>query len=602
MTLEFDLEKEIATAPEQAERQVEDTRTEAASALKQALGASLQSGKQKVSPKAVALVKRAVRLLDGSDASAAQAARLCLDALDIAPEFAIANNVMGMALERLGRLSKALEFYERAWKIDPSNPQIYMNLGMTAWKLNMLEAAEKFLKIFHQMNPDETAGVLNVAGVMRDQGRFEDSVEILRAAIYAAPDNAILWNALGTTLFESGDSQQAVTFYEEALRLRPDFSRVHHNIAFALETLGRIEDALKHYEFATENAASEADLVISNHAYSQALLSAGRLRQGWDLYRWRLNRHYPHATNFLLQAAPWEGDDSEELKGRTIVLMGEQGLGDEVLFANVFQDVIDAAGAKGEVRIACERRLVPLFQRSFPDAVVERHYTIEREGRKHRHAPSLFEDGKVDLWTPYASPLKAFRATTDAFPDKPGYLIPDEGRVEAFRRQLMALGPGPKVGLLWKSLKMDASRSKGFAAFEMWKPVLKTPGVTFLNLQYGDVAEELEMAESRFGVKIHQPEDIDLMNDLDGVAAFCKACDLVIGPMNATTNIAAAAGGKVWFIRPNLTTWAMLGETEMLWYPGSRTFAGDQYRDWVSAMKKTAAEFSRFAAGFAKAA
>jgi len=168
------------------------------------------------------------------------------------------------------------------------------------------------------------------------------------------------------------------------------------------------------------------------------------------------------------------------------------------------------------------------------------------------------------------------------------------------REQLAALGPGRTVGILWKSLKMDAARSKHFAPFEMWKPVLKTPGVVFINLQYGEVTEELAEAEARFGVKIHQPQDIDLKDDLDGVAAIGKACDLVMGPMNATTNLTAAVGGLVWFIRPINVAWTMLGEPEMLWYPGSRTFAGERYRDWAGGMKRMAREFSAFVEAHAR--
>ena len=136
----------------------------------------------------------------------------------------------------------------------------------------------------------------------------------------------------------------------------------------------------------------------------------------------------------------------------------------------------------------------------------------------------------------------------------------------------------------------------------MWKPILKTPGAVFINLQYGEAEDELAEAEARFGVKIHQPQGIDLKDDLDGVAALGKACDLVLGPMNATTNLTASVGGLVWFIRPIAVSWTLLGRDQMLWYPQTRTFAGERYRDWAGGMKKMAQAFGEFVENHAKKA
>ncbi len=578
----LDLDAELAAGREEGLREVS---VEAAGGAP-APGLDLNAiTLRKINPKTLGLLRRAMREMDNGPAGAAKAARLCLNALNLSPDLPLANQAMALALERLGRLSKALEFYERAWRLEPNNPDIYANLAMAAWKLNMLDGAEKFLRLQLQLKPNCPNGVINLAGVLRDKGRFEDSVELLRAAIYAAPETTELWNALGTTLMDWGQPDQSLTFFAEALRLTPGFARAHHNMAYALELSGDAQAALPHFEAALENPASEQDKVVSSHGYAHTLLAAGQISKGWEWYEWRRNMHYRHATNFLIPGRSWNGTDASELNGKTLVAVGEQGLGDEVLFANILPDVIEAAGPDGGVRIACEKRLITLFQRSFPTAQIARHYTIEREGRQHRSAPDLVRAGDHDLWAPLGSLMRAFRPDADSFPRRAAFLTADEARVEAFRDQLAAMGPGLKVGLLWKSLKMDATRSKQFAAFDLWAPVLKTPGVTFVNLQYGDTAEEIAAAQKRFGVRIQTPEGLDLKDDLDGVAAIGKACDLVIGPMNASTNLAAAVGGNVWFVRPSLVTWAMLGQREMLWYPQTRTFAGAFFGDWTGAMK-----------------
>lgn len=594
----LDLDAELAAGREEGLREVEVETAGPASAPALDLAAIAL---RKINPKTLALLRRAIREMGTGPAGAAKAARLCLDALTLNPDLPIANQAMALALERLGRLSKALEFYERAWRLEPNNPDIYSNLAMAAWKLNMLDGAETFLRLQLQLKPHCPSGVINLAGVLRDKGRYEDSVELLRAAIYAAPETTELWNALGTTLMDWGQPDQSLTFFAEALRLKPGFARAHHNMAYALELNGDAQSALPHFEAALENPATEQDKVVSSHGYAHTLLAAGQIAKGWEWYEWRRNMHYRHATNFLLPGRSWNGTDKGELAGKTLVVVGEQGLGDEVLFANILPDVIEALGPDGALRLACEKRLIPLFQRSFPDAALARHYTLEREGRQHRSAPDLVREGDHDHWAPIGSLMRAFRPDAQSFSGRAAFLTADAARVEAFRQQLSAMGPGLKVGLLWKSLKMDATRSKHFAAFDLWAPVLKTPGVTFVNLQYGETTDEIAAAEKRFGVRIHTPEGLDLKNDLDGVAAIGKACDLVLGPMNASTNLAAAVGGNVWFIRPSLVTWAMLGQCEMLWYPQTRTFAGSFYRDWTGAMKAVTDALQSYAASRAAA-
>lgn len=541
------------------------------------------------SPKLAGLLKRAVRTVDQK--GPAEGARLALKALDLEPENALANHVMAMCLERLGRLSKSLEFYERAWRFDPHNPEVYQNLAMVAWKLDMLDAAEKFIRLFVKMAPDNPAGSINLSGVLRDQGKFTDAIELLRAAIYRDPENAELWNSLGTVLLEAGDPVQAETFYLEALRLQDGFSRAHHNLAYTLELRGDVEGAIEHFEHALKNPQSEQDRITMEHGLALSTLAAGDLAEGWRRYAIRLDPTFALSTFFQYGAPMWDGADAAELKGKTVLVSGEQGLGDEVMFAQMLPDIIDAVGPDGEVRLAIERRLVPLMQRSFPGVKVALHYTVRREGRDFRLAPDLTRDGKLDLWFPLANACRSFRTRFEDFTAEP-FLKADESLVDTFRAQLAGFGPGLKVGLLWKSLKMTAKRTKYFSGFDAWKPVLTLPGIEFVNLQYGDVADELARAKKDFGVTIHQPEGLDLKGDLDHVAALGKACDLVVGPMNATINLTAAAGGRAMVIQNQRRTWVNMGCDRLPWYPDVEVLYSDAFGDWDSLMQALAARLA----------
>jgi Flp pilus assembly protein TadD len=539
--------------------------------------------------KAAALIKRALAASDGGDHTAG--ARLAFKALTLAPDLALANHMMGLMLYRLGRLSKALDFYNRAWKLDPEDGEIYANMGVVAWKLDMLEAAEKFYRIHASKQPGKVNGVINLGGILRDQGKFEPAIEILRQAIYTHPEEHELWNSLGSVLMDQGDPEQARIFYEECLRLAPGSSRALNNLANVCGLLGDVEDAVELYDKALVDPVNDNERATIEHSRAMALLCSARIQEGWDAYQVRLDTANPQATFFVMKSPHWDGADLSQVRGKKLLVVGEQGLGDEILFMNMGHDLIEAIGPDGELLIACEQRLVPLFQRSFPSARVAPHVSSVAEGRNLRAVPDF--DGEADYWCAMADPLRSLRGSAEAFPrEGRGFLKADPDRQAGFRAQLAAMGSGPKVGLLWKSLKMTAKRKRSFSGFGGWEGVLKTPGVTFVNLQYGDVEEELEIAKREFGVTIHQPEDIDLKLDLDGVAALSSACDLVIGPMNATSNIAAACGAEVWFTHAQRKPWTGLGQSFNPFYPHATSFFGATYRDFAGIFSQVAERLS----------
>ena len=85
------------------------------------------------------------------------------------------------------------------------------------------------------------------------------------------------------------------------------------------------------------------------------------------------------------------------------------------------------------------------------------------------------------------------------------------------------------------------------------------------------------------GVTLFQPPGLDLREDLDDLGALCAALDLVIGPSNATTNLAAACGTEVWFLAAPMA-WSRLGTAGYPWHPRSRAFIARRHGDWASAV------------------
>ena len=507
-------------------------------------------------------------------------AQRALEALKTDETSGLAWHVLAICREKSGDLGQALLAYEAALKLLPNETDVAHDLGRLAQQMGYLDIAEKLLLKYLAADPGHVEATNNLACVLRDQKRYGDAVETLRALLGVEPESPVLWNTLGTVHSDHGDMATALTFFEEALRHDPAFAKARYNRANARQPLGDPVGALEDIDAALPGAESPFERAMMNMARAMLLMTLGRIPEGFDAYEVRLDPHLPEAMRVAVDAPRW--DPTDDIRGKRLLIVGEQGIADEMVFGTCIGDAIEAVGPQGQVYVAVEPRLTGLFQRAFPAAVVGAHRSVKLEGRITRYVPFAEElEGGVDAWIPMASLLSVYRPSIESFPDRRGYLVPDADKVAHWKAELERLGPGLKVGLHWKSLVLAGSRARYFSSFERWAPVLTTPGAVMVNLQCGEVAEDLAAAEAA-GVSIWTPP-IDLKNDLEDVAALSAALDLVIGPGIAGTNLAAAVGATTWMITAP-DDWHYLGTDGYPFYPHLRFFRRDSFADWEGAI------------------
>jgi tetratricopeptide (TPR) repeat protein len=553
-------------------------RVEASALALETIGERLRSNK---------LLSRALKAWKRGNAP--RTAQLALEAINADESHAQAYHVLAIALEKLGHLDKALVTYEKAFQLAPGDTDLVLNLGLSAWNMKMYAGAERMFREYIERKPDHPAGYNNLGSVLRDEGRLSHAIEVLRNAIYRMPGEAMLWNTLATVLAEESRVEESLLFYTEALRLDPKMARVWHNLGYAYSHLGRLEEALEAYDKAVALTEFGHDEVETRHSRSICEIGLGHIEQGFKDYEIRNSPQFRTWQVHYTKAPLWNG---EPLEGKRVLIVGEQGLGDEIMFANILPDIARAVGASGKLQIAVDTRLIPLFQRSFPDAEVGDYSLGKLDGKIVRLFQWARKDQEPDYYAPMGTPLHILRKRIEDFPRK-AFLKADAARRERFRGQLEKLGKGPFVGVCWRSMVMDAKRRKYYGAIESWKPVLSVPQVTFVNLQYGDVGAELAAARQELGLEIHEIEGVDLKNDLEGAAALTDACDLVVSAPTAAAAMAGALGKDVWFLTAS-RVWPQLGTDHYPWYRNAKVFSCEQFADWENLMPQVAKALAEF--------
>ena len=236
------------------------------------------------------------------------------------------------------------------------------------------------------------------------------------------------------------------------------------------------------------------------------------------------------------------------------------------------------------------RRLAKLLARSFPAVAVVAHE------RKSDAVPPTMPIA-VDAQIPAGSVPNYLRRSADDFPTRDRYLLADPKQKRQWRGRFETLGPGPKIGISWFGGGTSEERRHRTTKLAEWRDVLAVGGAQFINLQYGNCADELQSAAAPSGITIHQFAQADPLGDLDAFAAKVAALDLVISIGNATVHLAGALGVPTWCLVPFVPQWrwSIAGETTP-WYPSVQIIRQTAGYDWTSALAETANRLKAFIA------
>jgi len=393
-------------------------------------------------------------------------------------------------------------------------------------------------------------------------------------ALALDPDSLEVANNLGACLAEQGQRAEALAVLCHAAERHPENAAAWANLGVAAKNLGDLNTALQCLDRALQLEPEHANARWNR---SLCLLGKGRLAEGWVDYEWRWKTS-EHCEERPFRQPRWDGSD---VRGKTILVWLEQGLGDRIVFASLLPDLM-RAGARCIVE--CDLRLMKLFARSFPDVEIVPDTEPPHPRTRQPDIDFQISAGSIARW---------FRPSLESFPKRSGYLVPDVGETARWKQRLARLGDGMKVGICWRSGLARGMRSIYYSQLNQWGPILTIPGVQFVNLQYDECGEELREAERLFGVRVHVPEDLDLRNDQDGLAALIASLDLVISGGTAVDALAGALGVPAWVLTRSIGDWWGLGTDHCPWNPSVRPFLCDAAAGWEPVIARLASELCR---------
>jgi tetratricopeptide (TPR) repeat protein len=427
-----------------------------------------------------------------------------------------------------------------------------------------------------QLSPTNVDARLEFANLVvetsESSGTFgQESLRGFHELISVSPGFAEGLAEFGRSLLRFHRADDARQVLAWAFRVQQDHPAALSNAGMADLELGLREQALM--SFTKGYLLNPSQTAVASNA-ALCLLLLGRYAEGWGLYESRLRTDSfwssSEASRRFFESRPvFSGGLSSH--GKRVLVWGEQGVGDEVMFGGL---VGEFRGLCGEVLLQVDRRLMGMFERALPGVrVFERGKAVPEE--------------LYDEQIPIGSLGKWLRPSRESFEGKGlRYLGARPGLGERLRGELGVL-PGEKlIGLSWRSASPETGAVRSLGLGELVGALGGVEGVRFVNLQYGDVREELAWLRRERGVEVLSHGGVDNREDLEGLAGLIEGCDLVVSVGNATAHLSGALGQKTWVLLPYVAGWRWLHEGSTCpWYQSVRLYRQSKRDDWTSVLR-----------------
>jgi tetratricopeptide (TPR) repeat protein len=468
-------------------------------------------------------------------------------------DLAEAHLLLGTILHGRQQFEDAQDSYALAQCFKPHSWPIYFQIGLLALDRGQPSHGAAALSKALELGADDARVHSALGRAYLERGQVRDSVEQFERAIALEPSFVEAHSNLGYVLFHHMEEfEDGAKHIEHALRLDPSHIAAQCNLCMVLQHQGRVDEALA---LCNELLLKQPHLHEARVNRASILLNKGDFATGWRDYEAR--RQWP--AYYQSEHLPWPEWDGSSLQAKKIFVYAEQGLGDEIMFSSCVPQLLTSARS---CVLECHPKLAPIFRRSFPTATVV---------RKSEWQEADFLADPPDCKIALGSLPKFMRGSSNEFPDHRGYLHADADRVQHWRRRLDALPGSLKVGISWRGGAPTTRRSLRSIPLPSWLPILRVPGVDFINLQYSDCAQELADLCEETDVQLHSWQCA--IDDYDETAALVGALDLVISVQTAIVHLTGALGKPVWALIPSVPEWRYgAAGHRMPWYPTARLF------------------------------
>ena len=472
-------------------------------------------------------------------------------------DFVDAHYNKGRILNALNRFDDAIKAYDYVLKISSNYILALINRGLIFHKLKKYEEALKDYEKVIQINPEYSGAYYNLGLTYVELKNYEMALKAYEDAIQINPTYKEAYCNLGILYNTHNEKEKALQSLKNAIQIDPNYAEAYYNCGVIHEDLKEYNEASKAYKNAIQINPNYAEAFV-NLALIE--LNQKNFKEGWRNFEKRFLLDLYKIKNINLN---FKEVNLNSIKiSKRVLIINEQGIGDEILYIGMLSSLIACIP---NIDVLVDSRLIKLLKRSFPEI-------------NFIASASNIELSQYDAVIPMGNLGKIFRNSIEDFGKWPvPYLKADLSKLNLNRVE-----PKKICGISWKSKNERIGENKSIN-LELLLPILKLPHLDFVCLQYGEVEDEIKHIESVYKIRIKKVEDIDIFNDIDGLASIISKMDFVITASNINAHLAGALGketyllvpyskGKIWYWHEE--------DKQSIWYPSVAIYRQSRAKSW----------------------
>ena len=412
----------------------------------------------------------------------------------------------------------AVNSFDRSISLGGTSVSLRRNLANALLMREDYYRAHEILVDLLQHHPDSAETLSSQSYACYELELFEDARTYAERSISIEPGYSEAWVNLARALLGLRKIDAAKSACKQALRLQPN------NIS-ALSNLGVILQIEKDYLGARKvfsDVYRASKLPDDALKMAAVMLEMGDFKSGWGFYQGRKSGPSFNAKHRKSSVIRSLRDLSSQ---DNLIVYGEQGVGDQVLFLSCLPDLLDLVSG---VALDVDIRLKPLLKSSFQaisflDEVKD---------------PELFSKSIAlgDLPQLFRTSIEAFDART--FP----YLRPSSSKLKMI--EMLFPKVKPRVAISWRSQRRVHGAHKSVNLYSLLS-AFEGLDLELINVQYGDFSSlDFSQACSDLGINGRNIEEFSVSDEFEMLAALLLSCDYVVSVSNSLLHLACALGLK----------------------------------------------------------
>lgn len=339
-------------------------------------------------------------------------------------------------------------------------------------KKNEYNQAEILARLWSTSKPDQTRPWTCLGVIYSRSGRHEAALSCYERALKIDPDAADILSNYGVLLTRMGDLDKAEAVLRKAHALEPDKLFYRQNLVYTLRDNKKFDEAIKHQEFILKQKPKDQDALFELgfiHFY------ALNYKEGWAYYMHRMRKlevKYMYETGI-------KRFDGQDLKGKKILIMGEQGFGDTILILRFFKKLLKDSD---QVTLVANAPLFPLLEPLGINCITYEEFA--------KNAQSIADEHDYGIELADLPPL--YEKNWNKWPAQPKFTIPESSKqkfawLQDFEKKRL------KVGIVWSgsvTFKINYKRAAEYTRF--LKLTSEYPDIQFFSFQKGPREEDMK--------------------------------------------------------------------------------------------------------------